>query len=211
MLADSIGTAQVRGSLVFPNQGTSHVHTDVDRFLATLPGEPAYELPVSQSVVNFEGIYSSCFLDAFREPDEAMVRTIDGGVRVVPNRNLRLYLEREVQKKAAAKSIRLNQIPDAEVNSSDTTYIGRVSQQAASSGNPATELPATIHDVVNSELRSSGVISWPTAAASVSLQSINRVASPLAPSPPLGWRPYAVRHLLGRQEQYSKGAEPNTY
>jgi hypothetical protein len=175
--ADSIGTTQVRGSLVFPNQGTSHVHTDVDRFLAALPGEPAYELPVDQSVVNFEGIYSSCFLDAFHKPDEAMVRTLGGGVRVVPNRNLRPYLEREVQKKAAAKSIRINQIPDAEVNSSDTTYIGRVSQQSTPNANVHTEIPTTIRDVVNFDLRNSSGISWPTAEDSKTINSINRVAT----------------------------------
>jgi Caspase domain len=123
---DSLGTSQVRGNLIFPNDGVSTGRADVDEFLASLPGNPALELPVNDSVKNFEGIFTSCFLDAFKRPDAEMVRTLANGTKVIPNRRLSKFLVREVQRKAQARSIKLNQIPDADVVSDETAYIGRV-------------------------------------------------------------------------------------
>ena len=54
-----------------------------------------------------------------------MVRTVDG-IKVVPNRMLKSYLEKEVPKRAQARALRLNQKPDAIIESDDNTYIGRV-------------------------------------------------------------------------------------
>jgi hypothetical protein len=82
-----------------------------------------------------------------------------------------------VQKRAAARSIRINQVPDAEVNSSDTTYIGRVSQQSASRADVPTGNPTTIRDVANFDLRNSSGIPWTTAEPSKTINSIDRVAT----------------------------------
>lgn len=76
---------------------------EVDRFFAALPGDPALELPLAESAGQYEGIFTTCFLEAFRHPDDTMIRTVavDGStVRVVPNRSLKAYLTREVNRVA---------------------------------------------------------------------------------------------------------------
>ncbi len=124
--SDSLGTERVRGSLIFPNRGVSTgVRADVDLFLATLVGEPSFELPVADSVAKFEGIYTASFLNAFQHPDKTMVRTLND-IQVVPNNKLKPYLLREVRARAEAKSIRLSQLPDTQVVSGEDTYIARV-------------------------------------------------------------------------------------
>jgi caspase domain-containing protein len=149
----SLGTSRVRGSVVFPNSSaSSDVHTDIDQFLATLPGDPAFEVSVSESAPEFQGIYTASFLSAFKNPTSAMVRTVDG-MSFVHNRSLRLYLEVDVRKRAESKSIRLRQRPDARVESDYDTYIGRVI--TVSSG-PAPPSPATLNDVAHLELNRAG-------------------------------------------------------
>jgi Caspase domain len=176
--ADSLGTTHVRGSLVFPNRNIGRTHTDIDKFLATLAGEPAYELPVAESTAKFDGIYTSCFLDAFVQPDANMIKTIDGGVRVVPNRNLRSYLEREVQKKAAQKSIRLSQIPDAEVISDESVYIGRVAPGTGTTAAAGTALPqATVADVAHVELKRLGASTLGGIAKPVEQSALDQAAA----------------------------------
>lgn len=174
---DSLGTSRVRGSLIFPNGDASQVRADVDKFLAALPGKPALELPVADSTGRFEGIYTSCFLDAFKKPDASMVRTLENGSRVVPNRNLKAYLTREVQKRAQAKSIKLNQIPDADVVSDDTAYIGKVAPETVVAPPPVADSQATIFDVASRELARDGAnISLLGPNDALPESEINRVA-----------------------------------
>ena len=174
---DSLGTSRVRGSLIFPNGDASQVRADVDKFLAALPGKPALELPVADSTSRFEGLYTSCFLDAFKMPDASMVLTLADGSRVVPNRNLKGYLTREVQKRAQAKSIKLNQIPDADVVSDDTAYIGRVAPGTVIAPPPVADSQATIFDVASRELARDGAnISIPDLNKTLPDSEISRVA-----------------------------------
>lgn len=149
---DSLSIGQVRGSVIFPNpRQPPHTVAKVDRFLAALPGNPALEVPIGDNVRQFEGIYTSTFLDAFRKPDADMVATLPNGERVVPNRRLEHYLLREVPRRAQSRNITLNQVPDSEVVADATTYIGRVAQQPQIS-DPGQESPVTIFDVQKSEL-----------------------------------------------------------
>jgi Caspase domain len=127
---NSLNVGQVRGSIIFPNsQGQIHGVSKVDRFLAALPGSPALEVPIGDNVRQFEAIYTSAFLDAFKKPDADMIVTLPSGERVVPNRKLEDYLLREVPRRAQAKNITLNQVPDTEVVSDALAYIGRVAPQ----------------------------------------------------------------------------------
>lgn len=127
---DSLGASRVRGQLIFPNKaapaGGLPVHTAVDTFYAAFPGEAASELPLAESIKNYEAIFTSCFLQAFQTPDDDMVISLNDGLKVVPNRKLIGFLEREVPKKAQAKSLQIQQVPDAEIQSEGTTFIGRV-------------------------------------------------------------------------------------
>jgi hypothetical protein len=150
----SLGINFVHGVVVFPySSGSSNVETTIDQFLATHPGDPAFEVPVSESAPAFQGIYTAAFLSAFQHPAANMVRSRDG-VTFVPNRSLKLYLETEVRKRAEAQSIRLRQRPDARVESDYDTYIGQVTAVAAAAQTPPA--PATLRDVANLELHRAG-------------------------------------------------------
>lgn len=125
--ADSLRIGAIHGSVVFPNPGNTPVgRCDVDTFLATRIGLPAWEVPVATSTANYQGVYTSCFLEAFQRPYASMVHMLDGKP-VVPSRRLRDYLEQEVPRKARAVSITLRQDPDAEICSDEPRYIGHVS------------------------------------------------------------------------------------
>jgi hypothetical protein len=167
--ADSLGTGSVRGSLIFPNR-RSAVHVDADLFLATLIGDATYEVPVTESVANYQGIYTASFLSAFTNPDEEMVRTVNG-VRFVPNNRLRPFLEREVRRRAEAKSIRLKQIPDTRVYSGQDTYIGRVAGAPVSRG-PRSVKPSIL-DLATTELANVGVRDLTPRAVEISPEALS--------------------------------------
>lgn len=151
---DSLQTQYVRGSLIFPNHARAGARSAVDVFLATLIGDSSLEVSVADSVSRSEGIYTAAFLSAFKRPDDAMVRAIDG-FRVVPNNRLQPYLEREVSKRAEALSMS-KQVPDSQVVSGDSTYISRVSGTEAAPPSAASVAP-TVRDLANAELARVGV------------------------------------------------------
>jgi hypothetical protein len=118
---------KVRGSIVFPNEDTQRARAQIDKFMAAAVGTAAYEVPRGDSGKK-ENVFTRCFLRAFAAPDLDMIREIteDGQViRVVPNRKLGKYLQREVAALLTNVNVRLDQTPDAEVLSDDDIYIGR--------------------------------------------------------------------------------------
>src|SRR5262249_21181344 len=129
-MADTLQTGNVKGSTLFPSKGRpGSVTTEVDKFLATRIGEPAWERQIAATSKESQGIYTGCLLEAYQRPYDTMVQIVDGRP-VVPNRRLQKYLAIEVPKKIQAVSIQHNQIPDAEVCSDEPTYIGHVSSSA---------------------------------------------------------------------------------
>ena len=174
--ADSLSTERVRGSLIFPNKGTrTNVIPDVDQFLATLVGDPSWEVPVAESAAAFAGIYTTCFLDAFKRPDDTMVRTIDGK-QVIPNNRLKPYLAREVPRRAQAISITLNQRPDTQVVSDETTYIGHVAGSERLLAASASVTP-TIADVAGAALKRAGAGGIGGDPSQLSGQAISELAA----------------------------------
>ncbi|WP_295432891.1 caspase family protein [uncultured Thiodictyon sp.] len=169
---------RVRGSLIFPNQGAAAgVEVEVDRFLATLPGDPALEMPLPDSAGQFEGIYTTCFLKAFQQPDPDMIRTLSVAgktVLVVPNRGLKAYLKREVNQLAQDKAIRLRQLPQSIVESGEACYLGRAARRrgATTRGLAAPTMPPvlSVADVARFELRRSAENGPAAASFSIAMQ-----------------------------------------
>lgn len=124
-IADSMSATLVKGSLVFPNDGPANI-SKVDLFFAALPGMPAFETAVEESAQGYEGVYTSCFMDAFRNPDRDMIRPLPSGDYVVPNRQLEAYLRREMAARTLARGLPKKQEPDSQVVSGDEVYIARV-------------------------------------------------------------------------------------
>jgi hypothetical protein len=168
--ADSLAAERVHGTVVFPSRTSSpNVNSEVDQFLATRVGAASYEVSVGESSSAFEGIYTACFLDAFKHPYSAMIQTVDGK-SVVPNRRLKSYLAEEVPKRAQARSIRLDQRPDSKVYSDEPTYIAHVSGSGQTTSNP----PApTLADAARSSI-------WNLQASGLpqqySVQQLNAIA-----------------------------------
>lgn len=125
----SLQAGRIRGSLIFPNEPVSrNVRPEIDRYFATLPGDPALEMVVNESVNRHEGVYTHCFLQAYRQPDADMIQEVVSGgkvLHVVPNRRLKEYLRREVPVLMSNKHLQVEQLPDAIVESGDSVYIGR--------------------------------------------------------------------------------------
>ncbi|MHB0952613.1 MAG: caspase family protein [Allorhizobium sp.] len=126
-----LGTSQVTGRKIFPAGRTPDRRTDVDIFFATRPGASSYELPVSQSVQQYEGIYTAAFLKAFSQPTNDMVYRFDNGVTVIPNRNMRDFLFREVIERAQAHGINVTQYPEARITSDVPTFVGQLHERDA--------------------------------------------------------------------------------
>ncbi|MHA6892363.1 caspase family protein [Ralstonia pseudosolanacearum] len=132
----SLGLAGIKGGVIFPTASSVRA-TDVDQFLATLVGEPSFEVPVSDSTRNYAGIYTSTLISAFSETNAEFASKVDG-VDVVPNKRLKRYLEREVPLRAQKVNIQLNQRPDAIVTSDDDIYIARAAKTVSARPNDAT-------------------------------------------------------------------------
>ena len=145
---DSIQMSNVVGGVIFPNEDMPPgARTYVDEFYAAHPGEAALERSVDKSTKNYEGIYTSAFLDAFQHPTKDMVALVDG-LKVVPNRRLDGFLRTEVSICAAKISLQLSQLPESLVPSPDETYIGRLADDVVTVNSTFTP-PPTINDLVN--------------------------------------------------------------
>ena len=147
----------MEGGVIFPTLRIFN-GAEVDRFYATLAGDVALELPLVESVGQYEGIYTSCFLDAFRRPAQDMVRTVtvDGAtVNMVPNRRLKPFLKRVVSQAAQAKSIKLDQKPDAILECDESYYLGQVrtSKRGPKTTSPLTsDVAAGVADIARMEI-----------------------------------------------------------
>ena len=157
--SESLRTERVRGSLIFPNaRSAPPVPSDIDQFLATLVGDPSWEVPVDQSASAYAGVYTATFLDAYRNASADMVRPI-GDLMVVPNAKLKDYLAREVPLRAAQASITLKQRPETQVVSGELTYIGKYLPRPpgpASSG-PVAQSVANIQTLAQARLDMTGL------------------------------------------------------
>ena len=114
----SLSIQALTGYNIFPVINNRKVFTFLDTFFAARLGAPAYE--VKDATAKFQGIYTSCFLDAYVNPDASMTEEING-TKVVPNKKLEAYLLSEVPKRAQIANVL--EFPDSSVTSSK--YIGR--------------------------------------------------------------------------------------
>lgn len=147
----SLNAERVRGSLIFPNEPLAQdTRPEIDRYFAALPGDPALEMVVDRSVNQHEGIFTHCFLQAFRQPDTEMVRQVeDEGrvIRVIPNRCLKDYLRRTVPVLMKGKGFMVHQIPDAIVESGESVYLGRATVTAEAEVAPSKASPLEVFSV----------------------------------------------------------------
>lgn len=138
---DSIQAANVRGTEIFPNYGTSDVSNPVDQFFACGLGKTAAELKDAASAAeNFSALYTDALLAALKgEMPEALnpEPPIDPDWRYVGPASLRNYLAKEVPKRVVSKHLvgKVNQNPDAIVIASEN-WISRLPRGGAGQVTP---------------------------------------------------------------------------
>jgi Caspase domain len=114
----SLGIQALTGYNIFPVVNNRRVFTFLDAFFAVRVGAPAYE--VRDAAGKYDGIYTTCFLEAYVNPDDNMTEVVDG-IKVVPNKKLETYLLSEVPRRAQISDVL--QYPDSSVTSSK--YLAR--------------------------------------------------------------------------------------
>ncbi len=148
----SLGFTGIRGGVIFPTSGSMRT-SSVDQFMATLVGEPSFEVPVADSTRNYAGIYTTTLLAAFAEANTEIASKVDGQ-DVVSNKRLKGFLEREVPLRAQKVNIQLNQRPDAVVTSDDNVYIARAAKIV---GAQTTDATATVNHLAAASLDQVGL------------------------------------------------------
>ena len=141
----------IRGTLIFPNKPLppGSKKSAVDRFLATEPGAPSYEVKLAAN--NHSGIYTSTFLDAFINPKQEMVRAIDGK-SVIPNIMLEEFLLKEVPLRLGAIDLQHSQYPNSRIEFRDQNYIGRALSAPVASSAADPPRKVTTLDIAKHEL-----------------------------------------------------------
>lgn len=151
---NDFNSGQLRQGTMIPPLKPSSTDVEVDRFFATLPGDPALEFSFSKNV-NRHSVFTEAFLEAYRNPYVEMVAKVNG-VEVIPNRSLKQYLTTEVPKRVQLATLERTQYPQSIIESGSLTYIGRASN-SVSPRPKASEPEVTITDVANFALKGAGV------------------------------------------------------
>jgi hypothetical protein len=121
--------SQMIGGAVFPNQATLKRRPAVDVFYATLPGDPAMEVPVDEAILRYDGIFTEKLLEALRGKVPGVLEDWSGGVgdkRIIPAWTLKTYLETAVPEAIGDIDIRLEQYPEIRVESHKPAYLAEV-------------------------------------------------------------------------------------
>lgn len=177
--AASLKAQRVRGSVIFPNDGSSNrVRPKVDVFYATRVGEDANEVPVGDSIQRDVGLFTDVFLDAYAAPAPEMIKDV-GGIDVVPNQSLVCYLQQRVPERAARVNVMLTQEPDPDVESDETTYMGRASGRPGPVVCPEPAPASTLGRAVDVELKRFGA---PQLAPDLSLAPLSDQGTASSPA-----------------------------
>ncbi len=125
----TIGMNYVLGGVIFPAQQPRPPSPEVDTFYATVPGNPALEVPPSEAASNYRGIFTDCLLKALLGQVEGLVQEIvepAGSKHVIPSRPLKKHLLAAVPDAASAVSIKLQQDPEIRVESDLPKYLSEI-------------------------------------------------------------------------------------
>lgn len=118
--------------VIFPTRKPKKPLPEVDVFYATLPGDPALEVPPDEAIPAHRGLLTQCLLNALRGQAPEVVKTWrKGGAtrQVVPSRPLRAHLATAVPDAAAAVSIQLQQDPDVRVESDFPKFLSQLTDE----------------------------------------------------------------------------------
>ncbi|WP_428422819.1 hypothetical protein [Methylibium sp.] len=119
--------------VIFPTKTPRKPLPEVDVFYATLPGDPALEVPPDEAIRSHRGLLTQCLIEALQGREPTVVQLWQDGAasrQVVPSRPLRMHLANAVPEAAAAVSIALKQDPDVRVESALPKFLSDVTESA---------------------------------------------------------------------------------
>lgn len=128
----------VNPGVIFPSRRPRAPMPEVDVFYATLPGDPALEVPPDAARDAFRGLLTDCLLQGLGGTPQTLIEKLDDAGtqrRVVASRPLKGYLIQAVPEAASAVSIKLQQNPDVRVESALPKFISEIV------GEPVLEVP----------------------------------------------------------------------
>lgn len=130
--ADTPVLRSVTGGVLFKARGRPPKRSEVDVYYATLPGDPANEVPGDEAAPR-RGLFTDCLLKALGDPPTALVETLPDPagaagreLLVITSRKLRDHLEDVVPDAASEISIKLNQAPEVRVETALPKYFAEV-------------------------------------------------------------------------------------
>ena len=132
-LPENLRVGMLSPGVVFPTKRPRKPLPEVDVFYATLPGDPALEVPPDEAIRSHRGLLTQCLIGALQGNEPTVVQVWKEGAesrQVVPSRPLRMYLANAVPDAAAAVSIALKQDPDVRVESALPKYLSDVTATA---------------------------------------------------------------------------------
>lgn len=124
-VAPTARVSQVLGGSIFPNRSPTMPRPSVDRFFATLPGDPALEVPESTAVANYKGIFTECLLNGLEGKVVTVIEPMSASPTgyAVPSWKLKPHLEKVVPLAAARIHLSKNQNPEVISESHAPLYL----------------------------------------------------------------------------------------
>jgi hypothetical protein len=144
-MPNSMGMNYVLGGLIFPAEQPKPPSPEVDIFYATVPGNPALEVPPDEAAKYYRGIFTDCLLEALLGRVSGITREIpgpSGPKHVIPSRPLKIYLLDAVPDAANAVSIKLQQDPEIRVESDLPKYLGVITSPLPTGDAPPGAFPS---------------------------------------------------------------------
>lgn len=138
----------INGGVIFPFNIPRSPSPEVDVFYATLPGDPALEIPPDKAANQYRGIFTDCLMKALKGEVDEVIQP-DGTILVVPSRPVKNYLLSAVPEAAGSVSIKLQQAPDIRVESALPKYLSKFSDNSFRTSNKIKPIPdrATVDQI----------------------------------------------------------------
>ncbi|GMW00733.1 MAG: hypothetical protein AMXMBFR84_18700 [Candidatus Hydrogenedentota bacterium] len=136
--------SQIFGSIIFPNAVALPQRPALDFFYATLPWQPAIEVPEPEAAQQYRAVFTSDLLKGLRGEIVYVVLKEDNGptgnaVWKVTSDSVKPFLIEHVPLTASGYDIRLQQFPEIIVESRPPTYLSLF--DAAPAADPAFDVP----------------------------------------------------------------------
>ena len=139
--------SQISGGIIFPIEPPKKPRPEVDIFYASLPGDPALEIPVNDASLKYDGAFTATMLRGLSGQVQRVIEVRQPPAapqKVVPSLTLKPFLEDEVPLAVSKINIRLKQDPDVRVESRSPKYLADLTRPPFYESAGASPLPSPL-------------------------------------------------------------------